>query len=109
MSLEPDATKSDALQQARAKAQRLAGAFESVFGKGTRRSAEQKLVLEHLAHCAGDDQNSYRFNEARDGVSLIAAGIHRDGARSVLRIIDRQLEIAANVKVAKKEKPVTKR
>jgi hypothetical protein len=109
MSNESDATKSDALQQARAKAQRTANAFESVFGQPRKRSAAQSHVIEHLAICAGDEGNAYRFNEARDGVALIAAGIHRDGAKSLLRVIERQLAIAARVREPKKEKPVTTR
>lgn len=109
MPLEPEPPKSDAVQQARAKAQRLAGAFEAVFGQPRKRSAAQDLVLSHFEVCAGDDSNSYRFNEARDGISLIAAGIHRDGAKSILRVIERQLSIAANVRVAKPDKPKTTR
>lgn len=106
---EPDATKSDAVQQARAKAQRIADAFEAVFGQPRKRSPAQSLVLSHLALCAGDDGNAYRFNEARDGVALIAAGLHRDGAKSIIRVIERQLAIAARVREPKKAKPVTTR
>ena len=98
---------SDAVQQARAKAERLASAFEHVFGSLARRSEDQQIVLSHLATCAGDDANSYRFNEARDGLALIAAGIHRDGARSILRIIERQVEIAAKKRDAKPGKVKT--
>lgn len=94
---EPTPDKSDALLQARAKAQRLASAFVAVFGKGSRRTAEQSLVLGHLELCAGEDQNSYRFGDAKDGVALIAAGIHRDGAKSILRIIERQIQLADKI------------
>lgn len=106
-----DATpdKSDALAQARAKSLRLANAFVSVFGKGARRSEEQRLVLGHLATCAGDDQNSYRFNESRDGVALIAAGIHRDGAQSILRVIERQIQLADKIVAPKKAQIKTQR
>lgn len=100
---------SEATLQARAKAQRLASAFQEVFGYPTKRTSSQRLVLAHLALCAGDDSNSYRFNDAMDGVSRIAAGIHRDGARSLLRIIDRQLEIASKPTEASKPKPKVKR
>ena len=92
--IDEDKRPSDAVAQAKARTQRIANAFVAVFGKGDGRSAEQKLVLEHLETCAGDDGNSYRFNDARDGVALIAAGIHRDGARSILRIIERQCSLA---------------
>lgn len=97
--------KTDAVEQARAKSLRLANAFEGVFGQPKKRNASQLLVIEHLGICASDDGNSYRFNEAKDGVALIAAGIHRDGARSLLRVIDRQLRIAANPREEKKPKP----
>lgn len=100
---------SEAVLQARAKAMRLASAFKEVFGWSTKRTSSQRAVLEHLATCAGDDSNSYRFNDAMDGVSRIAAGIHRDGARSLLRIIDRQLEIASKPAEAPKPKPTVKR
>lgn len=106
---EPDVPKSEAVQQARAKAQRLATAFEAVFGQPRKRTAAQSLVSEHLAVCAGDDGNAYRFNEARDGVALIAAGLHRDGAKSILRVIERQLAIAARVREPKRDKPKTTR
>lgn len=105
----PPPAKSDALEQSRAKAQRLASAFEDVFGQPTKRSASQQLVIQHLELCAGDDGNSYRFNDAKDGLALIAAGIHRDGAKSQLRIIERQLEIADKIREPKKAKPATKR
>ena len=88
----PDA---DDLKEARIRATQLAASFVTVFGIAPRRTAAQQRVLEHLAKCAGDDQNSYRFHEAKDGLALVAAGLHRDGARSLLRVIDRQLELAA--------------
>ena len=101
---------SEAAQQLKAKAQRLALAFQSVFGQPAKRSLAQQLVLEHLVVCAGDDANSYRFNDAKDGIALIAAGLHRDGARSILRIIDRQLSLAAKSRQdATKTKSETKR
>lgn len=102
---------SESVQQIRAKAQQLATAFQTVFGQpGPKRSLSQRIVLEHLAVCAGDDANSYRFNDAKDGIALIAAGLHRDGARSLLRVIDRQLSIAAqSAQQIEKSKPETKR
>ena len=101
MSEQPAEQLNEVQQQARAKAQRLASAFAQVFGQPRGRTDAQKRVLEHLAACAGDDGNSYRFNEAKDGLALIGAGIHRDGARSILRIIERQLGIAASVREPK--------
>lgn len=106
---EPKLAKSDALEQARAEARRLAASFETVFGQPRKRTAEQHRVLEHLAKHCGDDQNSYRFNDAKDGIALIAAGIHRDGAKSVLLVIDRQLAIAAKKEQPVKPAPVVRR
>ena len=114
---EPDATKSDAIEQARLSRQRLAESFEAVFGQPRKRTTAQIHVLGHLALCAGakhdtddgDDGNAYRFNEAGDGVALIAAGLHRDGAKSILRVITRQLAIAEKVREPKKAKPKTTR
>lgn len=103
------ATDTDAIREARLRAQQIARDFESVFGQPAKRTAPQKNVLEHLALCAGDDANSYRFHEAKDGLALVAAGIHRDGAKTILRIIDRQISIAANAAKPKKEKPAIKR
>ena len=105
----PPGQPNEAVAQARAKAERLAAAFEAVLGQPRKRTAEQSAVLDHLAVCAGDDQNAYRFNESKDGVGLIAAGIHRDGAKSILRIIERQLQIAAKKKEPAKAKPKTVR
>lgn len=105
--LKPEPTEGQ--QQARARAQQLANAFQAVFGQPRKRTAEQQRVLDHLATCAGDDCNAYQFNQARDGVALIAAGLHRDGAKSILRVIERQLLIASNVKPAKAEKPKVRR
>ena len=107
-SLPPPAVP-EALEQARAKAQRLAGAFAEVFGQPRKRTANQNFVIDHLTACAGDDGNSYRFNDAKDGLALIAAGVHRDGARSLLRVIERQLKIAEKTREPKKAKPETKR
>ena len=98
-----------ALREAKARAHQLARDFEAVFGQPRKRTPAQGGVLGHLALCAGDDANSYRFNEAKDGVALIAAGLHRDGAKSILRVITRQLAIAAKVREPKKAKPETKR
>lgn len=90
--------QSENQQEARLRALQLAEAFEAVFGAPKKRTAQQKTVLEHLGVCAGDDSNSYCFNGAKDGVALIAAGVHRDGARSMLRIIERQVSRAAELR-----------
>ena len=100
---------SDAAQQARAKARQLAESFLTVFGRPSKRTVDQRVVVAHLAVCAGDDGNSYRFNEAKDGLALVAAGIHRDGARSILRVIERQVELAANADKPAKPKVQSRR
>ena len=99
--------ESEAVTQARARAVRLASAFEEVFGQQRARTASQRLVLEHLSACSGGDGNDYRFGESKDGLTLIAGGIHRDGARSVLRIIERQLAIAMKSGEPRRVKPKT--
>jgi len=109
MAILPPQETSEAQKQAEAKRLLLAKQFEEVFSQDNKRTPAQKAVLSHLSICAADDGNSYRFNEARDGVALIAAGIHRDGARSLLRIVDRQLQIALNENKPAKAKPKTVR
>jgi hypothetical protein len=99
----------EASEQAKAGTVRLARSFDAVFGREGARSEDQRAVLEHLRLCAGEDSNSYRFSEGRDGISIVAAGIHRDGAQSILRIIERQLHIAAQSRVAIRAKPQTVR
>lgn len=91
----------EALKEARLKAVRLAQSFADVFGIPKKRSAAQALVLDHLAMCAGEGGNSYRFNEAKDGIAIIGAGIHRDGAQSMLRVIQRQIDISLKVEDTK--------
>ena len=104
---DPIIKPSEAQAQARAKSALLASAFEDVFGQPRGRSSAQKAVIGHLEVCAGDDQNSYRFNDSMDGMSRIAAGIHRDGAKSILRVIDRQLLIASKSQSPRKAPPKT--
>ncbi len=105
--LHSPATPNEAQQQARARAQQLARSFLTVFGREGSRTASQRLVIEHLERCAGDESNAYQFNGAKDGVALVAAGIHRDGAQSITRIIKRQISIATELK-AETPKPAVK-
>jgi RNase P protein component len=74
---------------------RRAEDFETVFGQGKRRTPPQARVMEYLEACASDAENSYQFNKAGDGIALIAAGIHRDGAKSILQVIRLHLRNAA--------------
>lgn len=104
----PTLEQNEAQTQAKLKAQKIANAFHAVFGEPDKRTSDQKTVIEHLAVCAGDDGNSYRFHEAKDGISLIAAGLHRDGAKSLLRVIEFQVA-KAQTQAADKPKPKTKR
>lgn len=102
---EPIRPKSETRDQSDIEKQRVASDFAAVFGQPRTRTSAQSRVLAHLAKHASDGGNSYDFNSPKDGISIIAAGIHRDGAKSVLRVIDRQLQIASNVKPPKVEKP----
>lgn len=103
------ALATDAAQIAHARAQQLADDFEAVFGQPERRTESQQRVYAHLSECASDAGNSYDFLGAKDGITLVAAGIHRDGARSVLRVIDRKLNLALASREKPKAKPVVKR
>ena len=99
---------SDAIVKAEARKVRLATAFKNVFGQERARTEDQKIVMEHLKHQAAEGTNSFQFQGA-DGIAIIASGIHRDGAKSQILTIDRQLFIAANLGKPKKAKPETKR
>ena len=105
----PREQPAEEVNQAKLRAQELAAAFEACFGQPRTRTPAQVRVLEHLAACAGEEQNSYRFNDAKDGIALIAAGIHRDGAKSMLLIIERQLSIAAQAEKPRPKKTTIKR
>ena len=105
MSELPPPPAPEAIAEARLRSARLAADFATVFGVGSKRTSAQASVLDHLYKCAGEDGNSYQFGKT-DGLSAIGAGIHRDGARSVLRVIDRQLLIATRQRAAKPKKTV---
>jgi hypothetical protein len=74
---------------------RRADDFEAVFGQPKRRTPQQARVWEHLEACASDAENSYQLGGPMDGISKIAAGIHRDGAKSLLQVIRLQLRNAS--------------
>lgn len=103
--------QSEAQEQAKLRAQQLAAAFETVIGQPRTRTPEQKLVLEHLEKCSGngDEGNCFSFASPFDGFKTALAAAHIDGAKSVLRIIRRQLSISANVKAPKPDKPKVRR
>lgn len=109
---QPDAkiiTPSEAQAAARLAAVVLGRSFEAVFGQLGKRNEHQTRVIAHLEAQSGEGDNSYQFNTARDGVALIAAGIHRDGAKSILLFINRQLERARHNVPAPKPPRVSKR
>ena len=99
----PPTGPSETAARAKAEGQRVANAFLEVFGAGSRRSESARTVLAYLGSVCGEDQNSYRLYEARDGIGAIAAGLHRDGAKSILNIIHRQVLLATTV--TKVQKP----
>jgi hypothetical protein len=74
---------------------RRAEDFETVFGQPRKRTPAQQRVFDYLEEVAGDEQNSYQFGRANDGLAILAAGVHKDGAKSVLRIINLHLRNAA--------------
>lgn len=92
------------------KQQLIANAFEVVFGQEKKRTPSQKLALEYLKEgCEDESNSSYKFGGGQDGITIIAAGIHRDGAKSLLRIINRQLLKAAELRQKPKEAAKVKR
>lgn len=97
--------KPAAVQQAEIEQQRVAADFAAVFGQPRTRTPSQVRVLAHLAKHASDGKNCFDFSLPRDGSAIALAAAHRDGACSILRVIDRQLQIASNVKPPKPEKP----
>jgi len=106
---DPKPEQAESLKQARLLAVQLAGDFVAVFGEPAKRSDAQKRVIAHLAESAGEGSNSFDFGRAGDGISLIARGIHRDGAQSLLRIIDRQITIYHRSREGEKPLPKIRR
>ncbi len=100
---------SDAQLQAEATKRSRANDFKKTFGFGPSRTEEQARTLAYLESCADEEKNSYEFNSPKDGLSLIAAGIHRDGAKSILRIIHRNLSYADQQAPTPKVKAASKR
>jgi hypothetical protein len=99
------AQKSDDQKQAQAEARAaalaLANDFKEVFGIPRSRSEAQDRVLAHLREKAGGPGSAFRPQGEGDGVKILIAGIQRDGARSVMDVIQYQLDQAT-----KKPKPV---
>jgi hypothetical protein len=97
-------------EQVKAEKLRIARAFLEVFGSSKRRTSSQKLVLAHLSKDLDPEEtNAFRFG-GTDGISLIASGIHRDGAQTVLRMINRNVRDAEDESFQQeKPKPTVKR
>ena len=91
-------------EQNKAARLRLARAFHAVFGIERKRTENQRLVMDALERHASAGENAYKF-AGGDGVAIIASGIHRDGAQSVMRFIGRKIEFAEQ---ATNEKPKSK-
>lgn len=103
MSDERKGEESEAIKQAKLRALQLAQSFEAVFGQPRKRTDAQRLVLEHLEKCCGggEDGNAFRFTDATgDGWKTALSAAHLDGAKSVLRVVNRQLSIASKPKQA---------
>lgn len=75
-------------------ARRLHLAFQSVFGQPGKsgRTSDQRLVLKHLQKVGY--LNAPIFSTAPGQSMDVIAAAHRDGARTVILIIERQLELA---------------
>ena len=49
------------------------------------------------------------YTRHRDGIGAVVAGIHRDGAKSILNIINRQVLLATTVSKIQKQKVTVKK
>lgn len=103
------AIESDAIKEAKLRAQQLHADFEAVFGQPGKRTSAQQNVFEHLAERAGTRGNTFWFGQHKDGIELLISGIQKTGAALIIEIIERQLFLAANAAKPKKEKPAVKR
>lgn len=103
MSLAPP--KEEPPNEAIVKAKRLAVAFQAVFGQPGRRSEDQNLVWDALEVRACYKKPIFSFNT--EGVTDPLTAAHRDGARTLLLNVERELEHAR--KTEKKTKPKIKR
>lgn len=84
----------EAVVEQEAKNKRRATAFLNLFGREGKRGEDQKIVLEHLRICGGGGANAFQFSATADGASIALSAAHRDGAKSLLRIIHRQISLA---------------
>lgn len=98
-----------AQDQVRAAALALANDFKEVFGIPRSRSEAQDRVLAHLRASAGGPGSAFRPQGEGDGIKILVAGIQRDGARSILDVIDYQLDKATRKPTPAKARPKVKR
>lgn len=99
--MEP-ATPPEAVQQARLAKQRLCNAYKELFGVEGQRTEAQRLVYDDLNLGIGEDDETYRFQDKRDGIAIIASGLRRDGAQSIMRLIRQRLKHAESEPTPKK-------
>lgn len=86
---------------------RRAHAFQAVFGQPDNRSADQRIVMEHLRAMCGRDVAVFQADRNGNFDPLRAA--HIDGAQTQYLIIKRQLAVARRAAEKDKPKPKTKR
>lgn len=91
--------------EAKAQALSLANDFREVFEIPRRRSDAQDRVLAHLSACAGGQGSAFRPQGEGDGLKILVAGIQRDGARSILDVINYQVEKSMKSPKPPKAKP----
>ena len=106
---EREAEAKAAQAEARARDLSLANDFKEVFGTPRLRSEAQARVLAHLREKAGGLGSAFRPQGEGDGVKILLAGIQRDGARSVVDLIDYQMEKAGRPPRKPKAPPRVKR
>lgn len=81
----------------------------AVFGAPGKvgRNTDQRLVLAHLRRVGSCDLPLFQAD--KNGTFDPLAAAHRDGARTITLIIERQLEIAKKMNEEEKPKPKVKR
>lgn len=106
MDMIPPGREASQVEEQVTQARRLHAAFASVFGHPSRRSTDQKLVMAHFRKVGSADEPIFKAD--KNGAFDPLGAALRDGARSMVLIIERQLKLERDG-VNKKAKPKAKR
>jgi hypothetical protein len=101
----------EAADQAKAEAVRLADAYVTVFGTEKKRTDAQRLVWQDLSLGVDDEKNpTFNLSNAQlDGLTLIAQGLKRDGAKGIIRLIKDRISQAVTLRETPKSAAKVKR